>query len=90
MRLDAESRVSEPLARAERLRAWLVDVWPEPMVSLQDVMQRGPRALREKAKAEQAIAALEEHGWLIEAGRGEVAGRPRKATFRVVRPGVRP
>ena len=87
-RLNAQSRVSERLARAERLRAWLDDGWGEPLVSVPDIMQRGPRALREKAKAEAALAALVDYGWLVEAGPGDVAGVQRRATYRVVRMGV--
>ena len=85
VRLNAESRVSERLARAEGLRTWLVDVWTEPLVSLPDVMQRGPRATRLKTAAEAALAALVEYGWLVDAGPGAVAGSNRKTTYRVFR-----
>lgn len=90
VRLNTEARISRPLAEAEKLRVWLVEKWPDPLISVPDAMQRGPHAIRSKATAERCFDILESHGWLIARGPGEVEGNKRQETFEVVRPGTAP
>jgi hypothetical protein len=86
-RLTEAAVVSAEIERAERLRRWLLEGWPEPEVLLSDVVQRAPiRALRESPKAQAALKMLEAQGWLVPLAPGTVLrGKARKAAWRVVR-----
>ena len=88
VRLNVEARIARPMVEAERLRTWLGDTWAEPLISIPDVMQRGPNALRAKATAERCVATLEEHGWLLANGAAEIGGTRRTETFTIVRRGA--
>jgi Protein of unknown function (DUF3987) len=85
MRLFGASRVSSELREAQQLLGWLLNTWREPHVSLPDIYQRGPSAIRDKAHAHSAVGILMDHGWLIEAGAGEIDGTPRRETWLIVR-----
>lgn len=69
-RLASAALVSAEIDRAESLRKWLLEGWPEPEVLVRDVVRRGPNPLRESPKARAALSILERHGWLtrLEAG----------------------
>jgi len=84
-RLNTEAQIDTDLALAERLRVWLVTDWPHSVVSVPDIMRLGPNATRLKAVAERCIATLIEHGWLVHAGPGEVAGVHRREVFNIRR-----
>jgi hypothetical protein len=84
LRLVQGSQVPAGLRAAERLRVWLCG-WPEDVVSLPDIYQRGPNPLRAAAEARAAVAVLVEHGWLAPEGEGDVGGKRRKEVWRVVR-----
>jgi hypothetical protein len=85
MRLYGASRISDELREAERLLAWLLQTWKEPCVSLPDIYQYGPASIRDKARAHRVVTILEDHGWLVPAGRGETAGNRRRETWLIVR-----
>jgi hypothetical protein len=38
--------------------------WKEEFVSLPDIYQKGPNAIRDKRTAVKVVAILEDHGWL--------------------------
>lgn len=82
-RLNTESRIDRTLAEAEKLRCWL-DGWPAPLISLPDIQQRGPNAIRQKAVAERCIETLRDYGWVVDNGPGEVSGEKRRQTFLIV------
>jgi hypothetical protein len=84
VRLDGEGRIDCECDEAEKLRLWLMDR-PEPLISVSDALQRGPNALRSKEVIERCFTVLLENGWLIDAGPGEVGGRRRETTYRIVR-----
>ncbi len=85
-RLASAATVSAKIDRAETLRKWLLEGWPEPEVMVRDVVQRGPNPLRESPKAREALKLLEEHGWLVPLEEGTVVrGAPRKQAWRIVR-----
>jgi hypothetical protein len=88
-RLSDGAKVSAEIERAEALRKWLVERWPEPEILLRDVMHDCPiRALRESPKARAAINLLVQHGWLVPLPPGStVRGAARKEAWRIVRPG---
>ena len=77
--------VRPEIARAERLLAWLQGTWPEALVSLPDIYQRGPSAIRDKKTAQEAVSILEDHGWLLRVeGGAEVGGARRQQVWLVV------
>jgi Protein of unknown function (DUF3987) len=86
LRLHGGSQVSAELQRAEAARVWLLQHWPEPAISLPDLYQRGPVAIRDGKAARQTVTILEEHGWLIRIPQGaEIAGTRRREAWRIVR-----
>lgn len=85
LRLVRGSQVPAGLRAAERLRVWLCDGWPEHLVSLPDIYQRGPCSVRNAAEARAAVDVLVKHGWLVPEGEGDVGGKRRKEVWRVMR-----
>jgi hypothetical protein len=88
-RLADAATVSAEIDRAERLRRWLLEGWPEPDVLVRDVLRLAPiRALRESPAARAALRLLEAHGWLVPLEPGTVVrGAARKEAWRIVRGG---
>lgn len=87
-RLASVATVSAEIDRAEALRKWLVERWPETEVLVRDVVRRGPNALRESPKARAALGILEKHGWLVPLDAGAVVrGAARAEAWRIVRAG---
>ncbi len=79
LRLFEASSVSTDLTTAQRLLAWLLTTWTEPAVSLPDIYQKGPRAIRDKTAAAKMVEILESHGWLTKARKPvTVAGQIRR------------
>ncbi|MGM0584948.1 MAG: YfjI family protein [Pseudomonadota bacterium] len=86
-RLAEMASVSADLERAERLRLWLLEDWPDAEVLPADVYQRGPPGLRNKEAAHAALGTLEQHGWVLALPSGTVVrDKPRQRSFRVWRP----
>lgn len=87
-RLAEVANVSADIDRAEQLRGWLLERWPEPEVLVRDVVNRGPNALRDSPKARAALMQLEAHGWLVQLDPGTVVrGSSRKEAWHVIRSG---
>jgi DNA-binding IclR family transcriptional regulator len=63
VRLVGASAVPEHLARAQLLLDWLRKK-DKREVTAREVSQSGPNPLRNAASAKQALADLEEHGWV--------------------------
>jgi Protein of unknown function (DUF3987) len=86
LRLYGASRVSGRLREAQRLLGWLLTSWPEPQISLPDIYQRGPNAIRDKVTASELVGLLVEHGWLVPLPGGAiVAGVRRRDAWGIVR-----
>jgi hypothetical protein len=95
VRMSDAATVSIETARAETLRRWLLETWPEQAVRIdrdpatvtpKDVVQFGPNALRETAQVRKLMAALAEAGWLVLLPEGEtIGGITRKLSYRIVR-----
>jgi hypothetical protein len=95
VRLSDAATVSTDTARAEALRRWLLDTWPEQAaridrdpatVTPKDIVQYGPNALRETAQVRKLMAALADAGWLVLLPEGEtIGGITRKLAYRIVR-----
>lgn len=85
LRLVQEADVPEHLKAAERLRVWLIENWKKEVVSLPEIYQRGPYALRTAAAARAAAGVLVQHGWLVPAD--PLPGTKAKEVWHVVRLG---
>jgi hypothetical protein len=70
-RLHCASRTDAKLLRAALLLDWL-NQRPGDVCAFRDILQFGPRALRTKAAAEEAVSILKDHRWLF-----ETSQRPR-------------
>lgn len=78
LRLSGLHRHPPALRNAVSLLAWLQAKGKEE-ISVREIMQFGPSAIRRKAEAEAALSRLEEHGWLAKLGEG------RGARWRIVK-----
>lgn len=77
--------VSAEIERAETLRAWLLDSFPNREVTVRDVVQLGPNSLREAPKAKAAIALLVAHQWLAPLEKGAIVrGAARREAWCIV------
>ena len=86
LRLFGVGRLGTDLQLAQKLLAWLLGGWHEVAVSLPDIYQRGPNAIRDKATAKKLVAILEDHGRLVRLpGGATVAGQYRREAWRIVR-----
>ena len=86
-RLAEVGLVSEETEKAERLRSWLLDSWQHDVVLPSDILNKGPNALRERAKLSKPLELLVKNGWLYRLPEGvEVRGKVRKEAYRIVRP----
>jgi hypothetical protein len=65
LQLFRASRVSADLQLAQQTLGWLRSHRNGLAVSLPDIYQRGPGAIRDKAKATGIVSILEDHGFLI-------------------------
>lgn len=87
-RLASAALVSSEIDKAEKLRRWLLQSWPEPDVLVREVVRLGPNALRESPKARSALGILEKHGWVVPLEPGTVVrGAARAKAWRIVRGG---
>src|SRR5262245_46263677 len=48
----------------EKLLDWLVNRWPKNTVNIKNILQFGPKPLRNRKKARPTAEILEKHGWL--------------------------
>jgi hypothetical protein len=84
LRLFGASRISGEMYEAQQLLTWLLTRWPEAQVSLPDIYRRGPNSIREAKRARGAVAISMDHGWLVTAPPGDVAGTFRREVWRIV------
>lgn len=86
IRLFETAAIDPDLRLAAALLAWLQsESWPHELVSLPDIYQRGPNAIRDKKTAGRIVARLEEHRWLVRVDDGAtVAGQKRRDAWRII------
>ena len=85
-RLAEAGLVSEETAKAEKLRLWLIESWPDDMVTPSQILNRGPNALRDRKALTAPLLMLVKAGHLTPLPGGTVVdGRPRKEAYRIVR-----
>jgi hypothetical protein len=53
------------LRRAAKLLAW-IQSQPDQMAPFREILQFGPSQTRSKAAAEEALAILKSHNWIVE------------------------
>jgi hypothetical protein len=84
LRMFEGSQVSPDLLLAQKLLGWLRGSWNECAISLPDIYQNGPNAIRDKATATKLVRILEDHGWLhrIEGG-AVIADQKRRDAWRI-------
>jgi hypothetical protein len=86
LRLFEGSRIDADLLLAQKLLGWLLGSWNQTAISLPDIYQNGPNAIRDKATAMKLVKILEDHGWLARIDGGAViAGQHRRDAWRVLR-----
>jgi hypothetical protein len=86
LRMFAGSRIDGELLLAQRLLSWLIQSWNESVISLPDIYQNGPNAIRDKAAATKLVTLLEDHGWLIRiVGGALVADQHRRDAWRIIK-----
>ncbi len=69
LRLHGGSRISAELRRRSRRSTGCCSSWAEPAISLPELYQRGPAAIRDSKTARQVVTILEDHGWLVRSRR---------------------
>jgi hypothetical protein len=85
LRLFGASQIGTDLRLAQGALHWLQTAWTEQSVSLPDLYQRGPNAIRDKGTADKAVRILEDHGWLVRIHEGAVInGNRRRDAWRIV------
>jgi hypothetical protein len=77
LRLFEGASVRPEIVRAERLLAWL-QAREEALISLPEVYQFGPKAIRDKRTAVETVGILEDHGWLIRVEGGAILDGVRR------------
>ena len=86
VRLKDNAAIDADLQQAARLLVWLQWSWPESVISLVEVYQRGPREFRQQKEAAASVKILEEYGWLVPMdGVHVVGGVRRREVFRIIR-----
>lgn len=70
LRIQHATQIDPDVRLAQRLLLWLLNVWPsrEPsgLVSLPNIYQLVPNAIRDKKTAQRIVNILKNHGWLRE------------------------
>src|SRR5262249_22784393 len=79
--------IDEDLKRAKDLLAWLQNLWKEEsdLISLPDIYQLGPYAIRDKEAGMSVVDILVDHGWLEPHKPCKVNNRYRRAVWQIVR-----
>jgi hypothetical protein len=86
LRLHGGSRVVAELGLAQQALDWMLAHWRGTAISLPDLYQYGPNAIRDAATARNIVAILEDHGWLARIPAGaDIAGVHRRDAWRIVR-----
>ncbi len=86
LRVFEASKTNADLVLAQRVLDWMHQQWTEPAISLPDIYQRGPGAIRDKATAKRMVTVLADHGWLIPVLEGaEVGGHWRREAWRIMK-----
>jgi Protein of unknown function (DUF3987) len=85
LRLFGTNSVAPDLHLAQAALVWMRSPsWGKTLISLQDLYQRGPNAIRESAVARRIVGILEEHGYLTRVEQGaEIDGVHRREVWKI-------
>lgn len=87
LRLHGASNLSAETDKAEKLRVWLLEKWPEADIVPSEIVQSGPYGLRELKAVTPIINMLVDAGWLIPLEpHSIVRGKARKQAYKIVKP----
>jgi hypothetical protein len=85
LRLFQGAKIDHHLRLAAQLLDWLLHSWAGPIVSLPDIYQSGPNAIRDRKTALGLVGTLETHRHLVKLpGTTLVKGQPRREAWRIV------
>jgi hypothetical protein len=86
LRLFGTNSVDPDLHLARAALVWMLSPsWGKPLISLPDLYQRGPNAIRESAVARKIVGILEEHGYLQNLEQGaEIDGVHRRDAWKII------
>jgi len=85
LRLHGGSQISAELRIAQQALDWMLHHWRQHAISLPDLYQRGPNAIRDSKSARQVVTILEEHGWLMRIPTGvAIAGTYRREAWHII------
>lgn len=86
LRLSGVALISEAVAKAEALRAWMLsESWGKTWLTLREIVRLGPNSLREGPKARKAVELLTEYGWLIPMKGAVIDGQVKREAWRIVK-----
>ena len=86
MRLVSLGATNPDLVLAAKLLAWLHGGWKKDLITLPDIYQRGPSAIRDKRTANHIVNVLVDHGELVQVdGGAEIDGKHRRDVWRIVK-----
>ena len=89
VRLKDGAIVSADVRKAEKLRVWLMERWPEDFISASIIVHAGAANIRTAKEARALIPHLTSNGWLFPEAEGAVVkGKHRKEAWRIVRGGI--
>ena len=89
LRLFEVGKINADLFMAQKLLTWIQTEWTELAISLPDIYQLGPNAVRDAATARRLVEILEDHGWLTKSRKPlVVAGTQRRDAWYLVREGA--
>ena len=84
LRLAQATRIDQELRLATILLQWLPS-WDDANISVRDIYQYGPNAIRDRKTALRAVAVLEAHGWLVKLpSNSTVKGERRRQAWKIV------
>jgi Protein of unknown function (DUF3987) len=85
LRLFHAGNINPDLKLAMQLRDWMLRSWTAPNISLPDIYQRGPNAIRDRDTALRVVSVLEKHGHLVKVeGSALVRRERRRDVWRIV------
>jgi Protein of unknown function (DUF3987) len=85
LRLFHAAKINPDLKLAMQLRDWMLRSWTDPNISLPDIYQRGPNAIRDRDTALRVVSVLEKHGYLVKVeGSALVRRERRRDVWRIV------
>jgi hypothetical protein len=88
LRLFQGSKIDRDLRVATQLLEWLLNSWSEPNISLPDIYQTGPNAIRDRKTALRLVGILVQHGHLLKLPETTIVrGKRRREAWRIVSEG---